>query len=328
MEKIIQLICLLNNKSYTLRQTYSSTIKAYLLCFFIHVCCITTRVHSQQQIQGGISVGGINYEGDLAPSSFLASLSQSHIDLGAFAYLKVNDWLSLKINYHHGSISGSDALTHDEGRMSRNLSFRSPIDELSTSGTFYYLSKFTQKSIIKPYLSLGIGVFRFNPQAELNGQWYPLQPLSTEGQGLKNFPNRKPYKRIQISFPIGAGIQVALDRRTALIFDLSFHKTLTDYLDDVSTTYVPLEDLIKEKSELAAQLSNRILSSNGRANSYNMSGRGNPKNKDWYMIGSVGIVANILGKSKQDNFFKMKTPYLNCKQLFRKKKSLFFPFLK
>lgn len=279
-----------------------------------------TSVYPQQQIQGGLYIGGINYEGDLAPSSFILSFSETHLDFGAFMYLKTNEWLALKINYHHGSISGSDANAHDEGRFNRNLHFWSPLDELSVSGVFFYTSKFHRKCIINPFLTLGIGAFRFNPQAELDGKWYELQPLSTEGQGLKNFLDRQAYNRVQISFPLGTGVQMALGKRTELIFELSLRKTLTDYLDDVSTTYVPLEDLTNERGQIAAMLSNRTLSNNAKLNSLNQMRRGDPKNKDWYIIGSVGIIANILGKSKRDNFFKKKNNHLNCKQLFKKRK--------
>ncbi len=296
-------------------------MKTHLLSlFFMHSCFIMTAVHSQQQIQGGMYIGGINYEGDLAPSSFIVSLSETHLDLGAFIYVKTNDWLAIKINYHHGSLSGSDVNAKDAGRFNRNLSFWSPLDELSISSAFFLNSNNQKRHIIKPFLTLGVGVFQFNPQAKWEDKWYELQPLSTEGQGLKNFPDRRPYKKVQICLPIGAGIHLGLGKRMELICELSLRKTLTDYLDDVSTTYVPLENLDKEKGEMAAILSNRILSNDAMSHSLNMMSRGDPKNKDWYIIGSVGIVLNILGKNSRDNFFKKKNNYLNCKQLFKKKK--------
>lgn len=169
-------------------------------------------------------------------------------------------------------------------------------------------------------MTLGIGIFRFNPQAKWEDKWYELQPLSTEGQGLNNFTNRQPYKKVQFCLPIGTGFHIGLSKRMALIFEFSLRKTFTDYLDDVSTTYVPLDDLGKERGKIATILSNRILSKDAMLHSLNLMGRGDPKNKDWYIIGSVGIVFNVLGKNSQYNFFKKKNNYLNCKQLFRKRK--------
>lgn len=285
----------------------------------MHSLCAITSVYPQHQIQGGLYVGGINYEGDLAPSSFVVSAAETHLDLGVFVYVKATDWLGLKINYHHGRLSGSDATSHDDGRRGRNLHFRSPLDELSVSGAFFYTYNTRKRKIIQPFLSLGVGVFQFNPQAEYNGQWYDLQPLSTEGQGMQSFPNRKPYSLTQICFPAGAGIQMSMSKRVQLTVDISLRKTLTDYLDDVSTTYVSLEKLRQERGEMAAILSNRTLAKDFSI-SQNESQRGIARNKDWYIIGSVGLVANILGKNKKENFFQKKNDLMNCKKAFKKRK--------
>lgn len=296
-------------------------MKTYLFCFFlIHNCFTITAVYPQQQIQGGVYFGGINYEGDLAPSSFIVSFSETHLDFGAFIYVKTNDWLGLKINYHHGTLSGTDANAQDGGRFNRNLSFRSPLDELSLSAAFFYASNHLKRHIVQPYLTLGVGIFRFNPQAKWDGQWYDLQPLSTEGQGLSGFADKQPYKKVQICLPIGSGFHINLGKRMALICEASLRKTFTDYLDDVSTSYVPLDDLRREKGEMAAILSNRMLSKDAQLHSLNQMGRGDPKNKDWYIIGSIGIVFNVLGKNSRDNFFKKKHNYLDCKQIFKKRK--------
>ena len=293
-------------------------MKNCFLSLFVHSFCVITAIYPQKQIQGGLYFGGINYEGDLAPSSFVVSLSETHLDLGGFIYLKATDWLALKINYHHGTLSGTDANAYDEGRRNRNLHFKSPLDELSISGAFFYANKSQKKTLFKPFVTLGIGAFRFNPQANLNGKWYELQPLSTEGQGLKNYASRKPYSRLQICFPVGIGTQIAVNRRIDLTFEFSFRKTLTDYIDDVSTTYVSLEDLTKERGDVAATLSNRTLSKNAKLQGFNEMGRGDSKNKDWYIIGSVGFIVNILGDSAKDNLFKKKVKYTNCKRMFRK----------
>jgi hypothetical protein len=276
---------------------------------------MTTIDAQEQQIQGGIYLGGINYQGDLAPSSFIGSFSEAHLDLGAFMYIRPTAWYALKLNYHHGTLSGADANSNAEGRRVRNLSFRSPLDELSASGAFFYSFNINKKRVIEPFLTVGVGVFRFNPKAEYNGIWYELQPLSTEGQGLKNYADRQPYKRIQMCFPLGGGVQMSLTRRTHINFELSFRKTFTDYLDDVSTNYVSLENLRAERGEIAVVLSNRSLTKDALQSSTLQTARGEAKNKDWYIIGSVGLVVNILGKSKLDNLFQKKRDYTNCNHI-------------
>jgi Domain of unknown function (DUF6089) len=290
------------------------------LCFLVLFTFFNTKMAAQTFLQGGGYIGGINYAGDLAPSSFVGSFAETHLDYGVFLRIRPTDWLAVKLNYHHGKLSGSDVNALSDGRRLRNLHFRSPLDELSVSGVLFLPNDEKKKWMIRPFFALGVGIFHFNPQAELNGVWHNLQPLSTEGQGLSRMPDRKPYALTQVCFPIGAGFQWAITKRMQLEVDVSMRKTLTDYLDDVSTTYVPLEWLTAERGAVAAALSNQILSKNGLQTSQNQGLRGDPTRKDWYMIASLGLTINLLGSDRKHNFFVRKTDYMNCRQLFWKKR--------
>ena len=74
-----------------------------------------------------------------------------------------------------------------------------------------------------------------------------LQPLGTEGQQVSGkFPDRhypKPYKRTQLSIPMGAGINYKVNRQINLGYEIGWRKTFTDYLDDVSGRYANPADL-------------------------------------------------------------------------------------
>ena len=290
---------------------------ALFLAFFL---IFSFKTQAQTWLQGGGYVGGINYAGDLAPSSFIGSFAQIHLDYGAFLRFRPTNWAAIKLNFHHGKLSGSDAQSLSEGRRLRNLHFRSRLDELSLSAVLFMPNDEKKKWSIRPFFAIGIGVFRFNPQAQLNGVWYDLQPLSTEGQGLTRYPDRKPYSLTQVCFPIGTGLQWSITKRMQLEIDVSMRKTLTDYLDDVSSNYVPLDWLKEERGAVAVALSNRLLSPNGLDVSKNQGQRGDKTRKDWYMIGSLGLTINILGKDRKHNLFTRKTDYMNCRQLFWKRK--------
>jgi hypothetical protein len=291
--------------------------KGLFFLVFLVFSIITT---AQTFLQGGCYVGGINYAGDLAPSSFVGSFAETHLDYGLFLRARPTDWLAIKLNFHHGQLSGSDAYALDEGRRQRNLSFRSPLDELSASAVLFFPNDEKKKWVLRPFLAVGIGVFRFNPQAELNGVWHDLQPLSTEGQGLSRQPNKQPYALTQVCFPIGFGVQMPITKKMQLEIDISMRKTLTDYLDDVSTNYVPSVWLLEERGPVAAALANRILSKNGYLASDNQGLRGDATRKDWYMIASLGLTVNILGNDRKHNLFTRKTDYLNCRRLFWKRR--------
>jgi hypothetical protein len=74
---------------------------------------------------------------------------------------------------------------------------------------------------------------------EHNGdEWIDLQPLSTEGQGFKEYPNRPTYKLQQINVPVGGGIRHEISPRFNIRGEFILRKLFTDYLDDLSTTYI------------------------------------------------------------------------------------------
>ena len=134
-----------------------------------------------------------------------------------------------------------------------------------------------------------------NPKGEYNGVWYALQPLATEGQG--SFSTRKKYSRLQVSIPIGLGFKYGLSQRMSISFEYGLRKTFTDYIDDVSTTYVH-EDYIRAGalgySQIAVELADRAdgdLGQEGSNPGRTAPGaqRGDPKDNDSYMFAIIAL---------------------------------------
>jgi hypothetical protein len=129
------------------------------------------------------------------------------------------------------------------GRYDRNLSFRSTIFETSLLAEIHprFFKRYTKNEKfprLSPYLAGGIGYFVFNPRTKLQGTWVDLQPLSTEGQGFKEYPERKTYKLKQFNFPVGGGIKYKLTDMINISAEFVYRILNTDYLDDVSTNYI------------------------------------------------------------------------------------------
>jgi len=91
------------------------------------------------------------------------------------------------------------------------------------------------------------------------------------------------YSRIQIAIPYGIGLKYGYQRNWSFGFELGIRKTFTDYIDDVSTTYVSNEYIRLQKGELAAAIADR---SDGSAPEKTLAGqqRGDPKDKDAYIF--------------------------------------------
>ena len=141
-----------------------------------------------------------------------------------------------------------------------------------------------QKNRIQLYAVGGIAVTVINPQALLDENWYNLKDLKTEG---------KSYSSLVLAIPLGAGVSYQILPDLALGAELNYRFTLSDYLDDVSTVYLPFESF---NDPIAAQLSDRRPEIGlERAVPGNI--RGNAANNDGYFIMSIRAKWSFSGQN-------------------------------
>ena len=183
----------------------------------------------------GISAGATNYKGDLDDDF---TLKFTRPGLGFIGGFKFHPHAEMRLTFSQGWMGASDKHGFsDVPRIRRNLSFRSPLTEMAVTVAYELFGntrKFKFRSKWSPYVLGGVGVFYFRPQAKLGNEWYDLQSLGTEGQFLPNCPEcPKPYKLVQISFPMGLGIRYKLTEKIDLWGEIGLRKTFTDYIDDV-----------------------------------------------------------------------------------------------
>ncbi len=150
--------------------------------------------------------------------------------------------IGARLELTYGSVCGSDSfLVKGTPRFERNLSFRSDIREIAFLAEFHpiYLGYFEDgPPRFSPYLVGGGGWFNFDPQASINGKWIDLQPLNLEGQGFREYPDRKPYKLAQPNLAFGVGVKYELTDIFNVRVEWLHRYLFTDYLDDVSLSYV------------------------------------------------------------------------------------------
>lgn len=241
--------------------------------------------------------GGMNYIGDLNNQSAL-TLPRPAGGIG-LRYALDNRW-AFRGELSYGSID----CEKDYNRL-RNLSFKSNMLELAALAEFNfapYGSGATER-LWTPYLFGGLAVFHFNPMARYvtsDGveHWAELQPLCTEGQGTSQYSDRKMYQLTQISLPFGVGIKARMGKAFSLSVEYGFRMTWTDYLDDVSKTYVGSDFLLVNSSDgsLAAQLADRSGEVEpGYVNAVGIK-RGDDSLDDWYAYFhiSLGISLDVL----------------------------------
>lgn len=224
----------------------------------------------------GISLNSMNYFGDLAPREGWAStdISFTKPGIGFVADYKYAPRINFFANLTYGALRGDDNKSADPAdpnakfRYIRNLQFRNRIVELSAGvkiDLFTNRGTYLSRPIFNPYIFGGVAVFHHNPQAiapsadQLGesipeaGKWVNLQPLGTEGQYSSDY-NVKPYKRIQISLPVGIGVKYTLNSNLDISLEVGYRILFFDYIDDVSGNFVDLGAL---DSPLAKAMSDR-----------------------------------------------------------------------
>ena len=233
--------------------------------------------------------GGIaNYQGDLQNKRF--TLEQSNPSFGLGLSYDLSSKFSIRSGFTYGSVEGDDKKnTSAKGNYKRNLNFKTAISELQIGLEYNFLN--LGGNSFTPYVFAGVAVYHFNPYTkDTAGNKVYLQPLSTEGEGLSAYPDRKAYKLTQIAIPFGGGLKFRLSESLQVGLEVGIRKLFTDYLDDVSTTYVDKITLFNAKGSKAVELAYRgneiDPSSSYPANNEQ---RGNPKRKDLYYFSGIRV---------------------------------------
>jgi len=255
-------------------------MKKIFLLFIIN--CLSITFLASQKSELGAFVGTSYYIGELTNSYFANPKSAA----GIIYRYNLNPRWAIKCSALFGSFEASDKETNSNN--ARNLSFRSPITELSTQIEFNFLNLYidAEKNRFTPYIFGGLSLFSFNPQTKYDNHWYDLQPIGTEGQGLEDFDDK--YSLTSISIPFGLGVKFNFFRRFSTGLEWGWRKTFTDYLDDVSTKYVNPDILTYNRPEIIAFLADRSTEPHQPGTA-----RGVANNKDWYGFAGFWLTFKI-----------------------------------
>ena len=249
----------------------------------------------QQEGEFGIGLGAGHYFGDLNTRAWL---NRPKPAATIFFRKNFGNYIAGRISATYASLGYSDVYnTHNEYMYRRNLSFNSNVWELALQGDFNFFRFMPGEpgNEFTPYITLGVGVFSYDPYTYLRGEKVFLRELGTEGQGNAAYPDRKQYGPMALSIPIGAGVKFAINDRFNIGFEILHRLTSTDYLDDVSTTYVdpsiftPNADGSPSNAQL---LSDRSYE---RGEPIGIPGRqrGNSKQKDQFVTAMIHLTFNL-----------------------------------
>jgi hypothetical protein len=295
------------------------TKRILLVIFLVLPLLVQAQRRNRYRYEIGFDIGAANFLGELGGANQIGTNGFKDLEFSltrpAFGvhvrYRKGRFW-GYKTAFMYGRLTGDDALTKEPFRYNRNLHFRSNIFELSGQVEFFLTKEkfghlYRYSSVrgfanidLQAYLFLGVGGIWFNPKAQFADKWYALQPLGTEGQGLK--PGTKKYSRVNVCIPLGIGFKTAVGRRLSVGLELGMRKTFTDYIDDVSTTYYDNSAIVASNGATAGYFADPSRGLIEFPDNIQVTGagqqRGDSKDDDAYMFAQITFNYKI-GKFKR-----------------------------
>jgi hypothetical protein len=240
---------------------------------------------------GRLGVAG--YKGDLKEN---VSLSQTKLMGSIGARYDLSEHITARTYFTLASLKADDKKGATT-KQPRNLNFQTKLFDWELSAQYNLFS--LNDRWWTPYVFAGIGIYHFKPYTtDADDNKVYLQGLSTEGQGFTN--GVKEYKLTQFSIPLGIGIDYPLNEDMRLGLEFGYRKTFTDYLDDVSGSYVDEQSLLNARGATAVALAWR--GDEVGAGPYPAAGtlRGTSNKKDgYYYIAVTYTVRYFFDKYKQ-----------------------------
>ncbi|MDB4173653.1 DUF6089 family protein [Bacteroidia bacterium] len=298
--------------------------KIVLLSTLLMICSLSFEASAQRwfrtsSLEFGLIGGASHYSGDL---------QEVYIDprglkpsVGIITRYSTGEILTFRLSAQYGSLEARDDWYEDLTALSRrNLSFTSELWDF-TGGLEVNLRRMEakQRSGIYPYLFTGASVFKFNPKTtfiydptsaiaqymeqstpgsytgliDRDGEEVELQPLGTEGQETTEFNDRKRYALTQVAIPVGGGIKFKLNHKWTAAVEYGARFTFTDYIDDVSSTYVDPVRLTAQYGPMSSAVAVR----NPEFDPARIEGskRGDPNDNDIYGILGISLTYRLYG---------------------------------
>jgi opacity protein-like surface antigen len=230
--------------------------------------------------------GLVSYTAGTAIATYYGDLKDNPVDLWAKPSTQLginyrfNNHLNFRTEVLWYRISGADSLNGVEtGINTRNLSFRADNFEWNIIALWEVFNKYSRynRPTLNPYVFAGAGLTTNNPKATLNGKWYNLRPLQTEGVE---------YSSIVFVLPAGFGFTYHINSNWDLSAEYGYRITFSDYLDDVSTSHLGVENISdpirRSFSDRRPEIGLEPFPAGGI--------RGNPANNDWYLIMGLKVI--------------------------------------
>lgn len=242
------------------------TLIAFVISFSAHA------QFTKWSISGGI--GMASYAGDLDNTG----ISNMKPAINFEAWYKLHENIQIKAGTSLYSIAADDQAS------GRNRGFRANHYELYAAAMIVF-----PKDRFDFFSYIGGGITKVDPEGRVPGGYIDLPEYDIEGQKIN---------KTALIMPVGLGLRYKVTPTFAIVMDAGYRLTNTDYLDGLSQSEIPVNQL----SNSAISYYNSVRRDNLNQNTDNATIRGgNPDMNDLYGIFSLKLQYIIPSKGMNLN---------------------------
>lgn len=241
----------------------------------------------------GMRAGVTNFLGDIGSGDeargflFNMEIADTRWAVGPFMRWRFHPLFALQGGVTYARLQGMDVNSENRARRGRNLNFRNDIFDITAKFEYYpqvlavsdvgFRGRY--RTDYQTYFFAGAGATVHNPKGihPNTGEYVKLRPLMTEGES---------YSPVVFQVPLGGGFFFTTNRQHRIGFEIQWSWTFTDYLDDISGTYVQ-HDPGSDAYIMANQHDPSFFNVPDAANYEAGSPRGDPTDRDNYVLMTV-----------------------------------------
>lgn len=191
----------------------------------------------KSKIEIGLLSGGAIFTGTISNKNLFSN------DINLYNAMQVNytiySNLSASLTVASFKLSNSDYTSNNNDQIARGMKFSTSMLSISPSLQYDFVDNrlYSKARRIRPSVGIGLDIATFNPTGNYKGVEYNLQPLGTGGQFIDSAG--KPYSLMALGYFIHFKVKYQLSRFNSVGIHFAFHKSMSDYLDDVGPDPYP-----------------------------------------------------------------------------------------
>ena len=208
---------------------------------------LTSAAQFKKYYEVSIGSGGSIFTGTVSSQSLFSNeVTLNNSIVGSYHF---NKSVSASLMFSYFTLGNIDYKSNNLEEIARGFHFTTNMMTL----TPYLQFKVSESEINKnkifynSFFGIGAEYIKFNPTSSYKGKIYELQPLGTGGQFIDSA--KSPYSLNTFGLMLSYRINMNFSKRNAIGLMISYHRTFSDYIDDVGPDKYPDPNLLFEKTK-------------------------------------------------------------------------------